>query len=75
MARISSEKAAKAIGSKFDLILVAAARARELSNGAKPKLETKDGPTLTALREIEEGLVGRDYLKKLRPSSSKRYRK
>jgi len=66
MAKISSEKAVKAVGNRFDLVLIAAARQRELKRGHRPKLESTDGPHITALREIEEGLVGRDYLKKIR---------
>lgn len=66
MSRYTSEKAAKAVDSKFDLILIAASRARELSRGAAPKIKTKTGPILTALAEIEEGLIGREYLKRTR---------
>jgi DNA-directed RNA polymerase omega subunit len=65
MARISSEKAALAVGNRYDLILIASARIRELHRGHRPKLETKYGKSLTALREIEEGLVGREYLKRI----------
>jgi DNA-directed RNA polymerase subunit omega len=64
MARITSEKAAEMIGNKFDLILVAAQRARELKNGSAPKLKTNNGDLVTALREIEQGLYTKaDYLK------------
>ncbi len=70
MARISSEKAAQQVGNRYDLILIASARVRELHKGHKPKLETKHGKTLTALTEIEEGLVGREYLKKVRDSDT-----
>ena len=72
MARISSEKAAQAVGNRFDLILIAAARIRELHRGHKPKLETKYGKSLTALTEIEEGLVGREYLKRIKDEPSKK---
>ena len=75
MARISSEKAALAVGNRYDLILIASARIRELHKGHKPKLETKHGKSLTALTEIEEGLVGREYLKKVRDSDTVESRK
>ena len=75
MARISSEKAAQAVGNRYDLILIASARIRELHKGHKPKLETKHGKSLTALTEIEEGLVGREYLKKVRDSDTVESRK
>ena len=75
MARISSEKAAIAVGNRYDLILIASARVRELHRGHKPKLNTKHDKHLTALTEIEEGLVGREYLKKVRDSDTVESRK
>ena len=66
MAKITSQKAAEMVGNRFDLVLIASARVRELKRGYKSLLPpSKNGPTVTALREIEEGLVGRDYLKKV----------
>jgi DNA-directed RNA polymerase subunit omega len=65
-ARYSNEKASDMIGNKFDLVLIAALRIRELKKGVKPKIQCNDGPTVTALKEIEQGLVGRDYLKRIR---------
>lgn len=66
MARITSEKAAIMVGNKFDLVLIASQRVRELKRGALPKVQGKNGPVVTALREIEEGHIGRDYLKRIR---------
>ena len=66
MARISSEQAVNQVGNRYDLILIASARIRELRKGHQPKLVTKHGKSLTALKEIEEGLVGREYLKRIR---------
>jgi DNA-directed RNA polymerase subunit omega len=66
MARISSQKAAEAVGNRYDLILIASARVRELRKGHRPKMETKNGPVVTALSEIEDGHVGRDYLKRVK---------
>ena len=68
MARISSEKAAQTVGNRYDLILIASARMRELTKGHQPKIKPKNGhgKSLTALTEIEEGLVGREYLKRVR---------
>jgi DNA-directed RNA polymerase subunit omega len=66
MARITSQKAAQMVGSQFDLVLVAAQRARELKNGSAPRVESKNGPCITALKEIEAGQYTKeDYLKKL----------
>ncbi len=75
MSRISSEKAAQQVGNRYDLILIASARIRELHRGHQPKMKPKQGhgKSLTALAEIEEGLVGREYLKRIKddPSSKK----
>lgn len=66
MARITSQKAAEAVENRFDLVLIASQRVRELKRGAMPKVATKNGAVVTALREIEEGFIGRDYLKRVR---------
>ena len=66
MPRQTSEAAANAVGNRYDLVLIASARTRELMTGHRPKLSTTNGPVVTALREIEEGLVGREYLKRVR---------
>lgn len=65
MARISSEQAVNQVGNRYDLILIASQRVRELRRGHQPKVDTKHGPVLTALTEIEEGKVGRDHLKRI----------
>ena len=40
-------------------------RARMLAQGHTPKIESKDKPTVTALREIADGKVGLEMLKKV----------
>ncbi|AXT38402.1 DNA-directed RNA polymerase subunit omega [Alteromonas sp. BL110] len=59
MARVTVEDAVDKIGNRFDLVLVAARRARQIATGGKdPMVDVQnDKPTVTALREIEEGLV------------------
>lgn len=53
-------------GGQFDLVIIAAQRARELRNGSPPRIPTRNGPCITALKEIEEGLYTKqDYLDKL----------
>ena len=64
MARITSEEAVKAVGSRYDLVLIGARRARELNRGWRPQVTNSNGVVVTALREIEAGKVGRDYLLK-----------
>ncbi len=66
MARISSEKAVSKVGNRYDLILIASQRARELNQGHRPKMKTEHGSSLTALMEIEEGHIGREYLKRFK---------
>jgi DNA-directed RNA polymerase subunit omega len=61
----TSERAVKAIGNRYDLVLVGARRMRELGRGAMPKVEARGhGTCVTALMEIEAGFVTRDYLYK-----------
>jgi len=61
----SSQTAVDMVGNRFDLVLIAAARVRELKKGHLPKVKVSGGPTSTALREIEQGLIGRDHLKRI----------
>lgn len=65
--RLTSELAVEQIGNRFDLVLVASQRARELKNGSMPRI-AEPGKTFisTALREIEEGkYTYKDYLNKI----------
>ncbi|MGX5914709.1 DNA-directed RNA polymerase subunit omega [Aliidiomarina sp. Khilg15.8] len=59
MARVTVEDAVDRIGNRFDLVLVAARRARQLANlGKAPLVDTdNEKATVIALREIEAGLV------------------
>jgi DNA-directed RNA polymerase subunit omega len=66
MPRQTSEAAVNAVGNRYDLVLIASTRARELMSGHKSKVGTANAPVVTALREIEEGLIGREYLKRIR---------
>jgi DNA-directed RNA polymerase subunit omega len=63
MARITVEECLIQIPNRFELTLVAAYRARQLANGAAYLVEnSKDKPTVVALREISEGKVGKEIL-------------
>jgi len=63
MARITVEDCMDNVNNRFDLVLQAARRARQLSNGAEPGVSVgKDKPTVLALREIAEGVVNREML-------------
>ncbi len=61
---LSNEACVAAIGNRYDLVLVAARRARELGRGDAKRVDSKHGITLTTLKEIEYGKVTRDYLYK-----------
>lgn len=58
MARLTVEDCLDYVDNRFQLVLVASKRARQLLNGQEPLLEWEnDKATVMALREIEEGLV------------------
>ncbi|MAC66393.1 MAG: DNA-directed RNA polymerase subunit omega [Proteobacteria bacterium] len=65
MARITIEDCLNKIPNRFDLALSATYRARQLAQGAVPKIETKNKPTVAALREIAKGHVGVEMLRKV----------
>lgn len=63
MARITVQDCLEKINNRFDLVLAASQRARQISLGAEPQVAREnDKPTVIALREIAEGLVGRSVL-------------
>ena len=64
MARVTVQDAVEKIGNRFDLVLVAARRARQMQVGGKDPLvpEENDKTTVIALREIEEGLISNQIL-------------
>jgi DNA-directed RNA polymerase subunit omega len=63
MARITVEDCLDNVDNRFQLVLVATRRARQLALGAEPLVEMEnDKPTVLALREIAEGLVTRSIL-------------
>lgn len=64
MARVTVQDAVEKIGNRFDLVLVAARRARQLQiNGKSPLVkEENDKVTVISLREIESGLINAQIL-------------
>ena len=63
MARITVEDCADSIPNMFQLVLVAAKRARQLANGAEPMVDWEnDKPTVVALREVAEGYITESIL-------------
>lgn len=75
MARITSEVAGRQIGSLYDMVLIASRRVRELRNGHAAMIESQDGDLVTAVREIEQGKIGREYLLKPQEVNPERKRR
>ncbi len=66
MARITVEDCLENIDNIFEMVLVAAKRARRVAHGAEPMVELKnDKPTVVALREIAEGHVTPSILEEI----------
>lgn len=63
MARVTVTDCLEHVDNRFQLVLIAAKRARQLSMGAKPLVEEEgDKPTVIALREIAGSLVDASIL-------------
>jgi len=65
MARITVEDCLACVPNRFQLVLAATYRARMLSQGHTPRVESRNKPAVTALREIAENKVGLEMLKKV----------
>lgn len=57
MARITVEDCVEKMPNRFELVTLAAKRAKQLYAGARPLLQTENREIVTALREIAAGLV------------------
>lgn len=58
MARVTVEDCLQKVENRFELVLVASKRARQISNGAEPTVEwDNDKPTVIALRELAEDTI------------------
>ena len=64
MARVTVEDCLENVANRFELVMVASKRARQMATGGKEPLvqEESDKPTVIALREIAEGLVTPEIL-------------
>lgn len=66
MARITVEDCVDKIDNIFEMVLVAAKRARRVAHGADPMVDLEnDKPTVIALREIAKGLVTPSILEEI----------
>lgn len=65
MARITVEDCLEVVDNRFELVMMAAKRARQLANGVEPKLDNSEGndkPTVLALREIAARVIDADFI-------------
>jgi DNA-directed RNA polymerase subunit omega len=63
MARVTVEDCLDNVENRFQLVLVATKRARQLASGVTPFVDWEnDKPTIVALREIAEGKIGPSIL-------------
>ncbi len=65
MARITVEDCMKTVPNRFELVLAATYRARQLVQGHSSRVESRDKATVVALREIAAGVTDRDMLTKV----------
>ena len=65
MARITVEDCLKTIPNRFELVLAATYRARQLVQGHAARVDAKDKATVVALREVAAGVTDRDMLSKV----------
>lgn len=75
MARVTVEDAVTKMGNRFDLVLTAAKRARQLSTeGKEPRVEwDNDKATVVALREIEAGEITKEMVDAIEAAEEKVY--
>lgn len=65
MARLTVEDCLKYVANRFELVLLAAKRARELERGSRAKVAwDNDKPTVVALREIAQGIDLEEFVEK-----------
>lgn len=66
MARVTVEDCLEHVANRFELVMVATKRARQIAvRGDQPMVEWEnDKPTVVALREIAEGFVNASILDK-----------
>ena len=64
MARETVEDCLDNVSNRFELVMVASKRARQLATGGKDPMvhDESDKPTVIALREIAEGMITPDIL-------------
>lgn len=51
---------------RFDIVIAASIRVRELKKGYRPLVTTTNTPAVTAVMEVEQGKIGTEYLLKVK---------
>ena len=75
MARITVEDCLEVVDNRFEFVMMAAKRARQLAGGVEPKLdnsEANDKPTVLALREIAAREIDTGYIDAVEKSERER---
>ena len=63
MARVTVEDCLDHVDNRFELVLLASRRARQISQGKEPMVPLEnDKPTVVALREIAEGKITNEFM-------------
>jgi DNA-directed RNA polymerase omega subunit len=63
------QKIPESIGSKYRFIILAAERAKQLQNNAKPKIKTRSTkPAYIAMKELEQDLLAFEILPVVEPN-------
>jgi DNA-directed RNA polymerase subunit omega len=63
MARVTIEDCLKVVGNRFELLMIAASRAKEIISGSMSATTVQGKATVVALREIAEGALNIDQIK------------
>ena len=66
MARLTVEDCLERVHNRYDLVILASKRARQITMGSEPLIDiNNDKPTVVALREIAEGLITQENVEKI----------
>ena len=75
MARITVEDCLQVVDNRFELVMMAAKRARQLANGVDPQIdnsEAQDKPTVLALREIAARKIDNELIDRVEKAERER---
>lgn len=65
------QKIPESIGSKYRFIIIAAERAKQLQNNAKPKIKTRSTkPAHIAMKELEQDLISFEVTPAIEPNQN-----